>query len=535
MIVYSMSKQLLFSDEARRVLLKGVDIVSDAVKVTLGAKGRNVLLDRQFQAPSVTKDGVSVAKDISLKGVENIGASLLQEVSMKTNDEAGDGTTTATVLAQGIYREGLKSVTAGVNPMSIKRGIDKAVKEAVKFITSEAKAISSKEEIAHVASVSANNDKTIGAEIANAMEQVGENGVITVTESQTSETTTEVVEGMSFDRGYISPYFANDKDTLTTDFTDPLILIHDKTISNMNTLLPILEQVIEASKPLVIIAEDVTGDALSVLVANAVRGSLQVVAMKAPEFGDTRREMLEDIALLTGGQVITETMGLRLEGTALHHLGTAQFVKVTKDKTTIINGNSDPSVLEDRVAHIKKRIAEESSSSIREKLQERLARLAGGVAIINVGAPTESELRETKYRVEDALSATRSAVEEGIVPGGGIILVKAIKHLEKVDISALSGEEKVGYDIVKRALQEPIRKIAENSGVDGAVIYNRAYNEKEGVGYNVATGEWVSMFDEGIIDSAKVSRSALQNAASVAGLMLTTECIVADAPKKEKN
>jgi chaperonin GroEL len=530
-----MAKQLLFSEDARRKLLVGVETISKAVKVTLGPKGRNVLLDKKFGAPTVTKDGVSVAKEVELEDpYENMGAQLLKEVATKTNDIAGDGTTTATVLAYSIVKEGLKSVAAGIDPMALKRGIDQAVTIAVDEIRKNSKEIKEKEEIAHVASVSANNDIEIGNQIADAMEKVGKDGVITVEESKTMETTIEYVEGMQFDRGYTSPYFVTNRDSMTTVFENPLILIHDKKISNMKDLLPVLEKIAQTGKPLLIIAEDVEGEALATLIVNHLRGTLNVCAVKAPGFGDRRKAMLEDIAILTGGEVISDELGLKLENTSLNQLGTAKTVKVDKDNTTIINGGGKQKDIQDRIAQIKKQIEETTSDYDREKLQERLAKLAGGVAVINVGAATEVEMKEKKHRVEDALSATRAAIEEGIVSGGGIALIQAALALEKADISKLSDDEKVGYKIVKRALEEPIRQIAENAGIDGSIIADKAKHEKKGIGFDAAKMEWTDMMKAGIIDPAKVTRSALQNAASVASLLLTTECAITDLPEKEK-
>ena len=530
-----MAKQLLFSEDARRKLLVGVETISKAVKVTLGPKGRNVLLDKKFGAPTVTKDGVSVAKEVELEDpYENMGAQLLKEVATKTNDIAGDGTTTATVLAYSIVKEGLKSVAAGIDPMALKRGIDQAVTIAVDEIRKNSKEIKEKEEIAHVASVSANNDIEIGNQIADAMEKVGKDGVITVEESKTMETTIEYVEGMQFDRGYTSPYFVTNRDSMTTVFENPLILIHDKKISNMKDLLPVLEKIAQTGKPLLIIAEDVEGEALATLIVNHLRGTLNVCAVKAPGFGDRRKAMLDDIAILTGGEVISDELGLKLENTSLNQLGTAKTVKVDKDNTTIINGGGKQKDIQDRIAQIKKQIEETTSDYDREKLQERLAKLAGGVAVINVGAATEVEMKEKKHRVEDALSATRAAIEEGIVSGGGIALIQAALALEKADISKLSDDEKVGYKIVKRALEEPIRQIAENAGIDGSIIADKAKHEKKGIGFDAAKMEWTDMMKAGIIDPAKVTRSALQNAASVASLLLTTECAITDLPEKEK-
>ena len=526
-----MAKQLQFNEEARKSLVNGVEKISKAVMTTLGPKGRLVLLDKKYGAPTVTKDGVSVAREIELEDpFENMGAQLLKEVAAKTNDVAGDGTTTATVLAWSITKEGMKSVAAGVNPMGIRRGIDKAVQDAVECIKSEAKMIQDKEEIAQVASISANNDRTIGDEIANAMDKVGKDGVITVEESKTIDTTVDFVEGMQFDRGYLSAYFCNNRDPMTSVMDNPYILIYDKEISNLRELLPLLEKVAQSGKPLVMIAEDVDGEALATLVLNAVRGTLNVVAVKAPGFGDRRKAMLEDIAVLTGGQVITEELGMKLEDADITMLGRAKRVTVDKDNTTIINGAGEASAIRDRIAMIKVQIADCTSDYDREKLQERLAKLAGGVAVVNVGAATEVELKEKKHRVEDALSATRAAIEEGVIPGGGVALVQASKVLESKDLEGLTEEEKVGYRIVRRALEEPIRQISENAGVDGAIVADKCKNAEKGVGFDANTMKWVNMVEAGIIDPVKVTRSALQNAASIAALILTTECAVTDIP-----
>ncbi|MDR2072270.1 MAG: chaperonin GroEL [Spirochaetaceae bacterium] len=530
-----MAKQLLFNEEARRKLLAGVEQISKAVKVTLGPKGRNVLLDKKFGAPTVTKDGVSVAKEVELADpYENMGAQLLKEVATKTNDVAGDGTTTATVLAYSLVKEGLKSVAAGMTPIELKRGIDKAVEIAVDEIKKNSKEIKDKEEISHVASVSANNDIEIGGTIADAMEKVGKDGVITVEESKTMDTTIDFVEGMQFDRGYISAYFVTDRDTMTSVYEDVFILIHDKKISTMKDLLPLLEKVAQNGKPLLIIAEDVDGEALSTLVVNSLRGTLRTCAVKAPGFGDRRKAMLEDIAILTGGEVISEELGLKLENTEISQLGKAKTVKIDKDNTTIINGGGKQKDIQDRIAQIKAQIEDTTSDYDREKLQERLAKLAGGVAVINVGAATEVELKEKKHRVEDALSATRAAIEEGIVSGGELALIQAAIALDKADTAGLTDDEKVGFKIVKRALEEPIRQIAENAGLDGAVIADKARSEKKGIGFDAAKMEWVDMVKAGIIDPAKVTRSALQNAASIASLLLTTECAVTDIPEKKE-
>ena len=523
-----MAKQLQFSEEARKSLVNGVEKISRAVMTTLGPKGRLVVLDKKYGAPTVTKDGVSVAREIDLEDpFENMGAQLLKEVATKTNDVAGDGTTTATVLAWSIIKEGMKSVSAGVNPMGIRRGIDRAVADAVAEIKKTATPIKEKEEIAQVASVSANNDHQIGDEIADAMEKVGLDGVITVEESKTIETTTDYVEGMQFDRGYLSAYFCNNRDTMTAVLDNPYILIYDKKISNMKELLPILEKVAQSGKPLLIIAEDVDGEALATLVVNAVRGTLNVVAVKAPGFGDRRKEMLQDIAILTGGQVISEELGMKLENAELEQLGRAKSVKVEKENTTIINGAGKSEQIKDRIAQIKKQIADTTSDYDREKLQERLAKLAGGVAVMNVGAATEVELKEKKHRVEDALSATRAAIEEGVIPGGGVALCQAAKALEGTDLSQFTDEEKTGYKIVRRALEEPIRQIADNAGKDGSIVADKCKNAETGFGYDAEKDVWCDMVKSGILDPAKVTRSALENATSVASTLLTTEAAVA--------
>ena len=527
-----MAKQLLFTEDARKKLLSGVEQISKAVKVTLGPKGRNVLLDKKFGAPTVTKDGVSVAREVELEDpFENMGAQLLKEVATKTNDVAGDGTTTATVLAYSMVREGLKAVTAGMTPIELKRGMDKAVAVAVDEVIKSAKEIKGSDEVSHVASVSANNDHEIGEILAAAIEKVGKDGVITVEESKTMETTTDYVEGMQFDRGYISSYFVTDRDRMETVFEDPFILIHDKKISNLKDMLPLLEKIAQTGKPLLIIAEDVDAEALATLVVNNIRGVLKTCAVKAPGFGDRRKAMLEDIAILTGGQVISEEIGLKLENTDLPQLGHAKSVKIDKDNTTIIDGAGKAKDIKDRVAEIKAQIEASTSDYDTEKLKERLAKLVGGVAVINIGAVTEVEMKEKKHRVEDALSATRAALEEGIVPGGGTALIQAAKALDSYE-GELTQDERVGFNIVKRALEEPIRQIAENAGQDGGVIAERAKNEKKGVGFDAAKMEWTDMVKAGIIDPAKVTRSALQNAASIAGLLLTTECAITDLPEK---
>ncbi|MFW6387838.1 MAG: chaperonin GroEL, partial [bacterium] len=526
-----MAKQLTFNEEARRALLRGVEQLSNAVKVTLGPKGRNVLLDKKFGAPTVTKDGVSVAKEIELEdSLENMGAQLLKEIATKTNDVAGDGTTTATVLGYSMIKEGLKSVAAGINPMGIKRGMDSAVEHAIEEMNKVRKDIKEKNEISQVAAISANNDAAIGEEIANAMEKVGKDGVITVEESKTLEDYTDFVEGMQFDRGYLSPYFATNRESMTAQFENPYILIHDKKISNMKELLPVLEKVAQQNKGILIIAEDIDGEALATLVVNNIRGTLSACAVKAPGFGDRRKAMLEDIAVLTGGQVISEELGLKLESTDLSQLGQAQTVKVDKENTTIIKGSGKQADIKERISQIKAQIEDTTSDYDREKLQERLAKLAGGVAVVNVGAATETELKEKKHRVEDALSATRAAVDEGIIPGGGVTLLQAVAGLDKVDVSEWEEAEKVGFRIVKRALEEPVRQIAINAGVDGSIIADKTKSQKKGTGFDAYAMEWTDMMKAGIIEPIKVTRSALQNAASIASLLLTTEATVTDLP-----
>ncbi|AAS11694.1 chaperonin GroEL [Treponema denticola] len=528
-----MAKQLLFNEEARKSLLAGVEQISNAVKVTLGPKGRNVLIDKSFGAPTVTKDGVSVAREVELENkFENMGAQLLKEVATKTNDVAGDGTTTATVLAYSMVKEGLKAVAAGMTPLELKRGIDKAVAIAVEDIQKNSKEIKGSEEVAHVASVSANNDAEIGKIIADAIAKVGKDGVIDVGEAQTMETVTDYVEGMQFDRGYISSYFVTDRDRMETVFENPYILIYDKSISTMKDLLPLLEQVAQSGRPLLIIAEDVEGEALATLVVNSLRGALKTCAVKAPGFGDRRKEMLEDIAVLTGGQVVSEELGFKLEAAQISMLGQAKSIKIDKDNTMIIDGAGKSKDIKDRVTQIKAQLDATDSEYDSEKLRERLAKLSGGVAVIKIGAVTEVEMKEKKHRVEDALSATRAAIEEGIVAGGGLAMIQAIAALEKADMSSLTEDEKVGFKIVKRALEEPIRQIAENAGLDGAVIAEKA-KEKKGVGFDAAKMEWTDMVKAGIIDPAKVTRSALQNAASIASLLLTTECAITDIPEKQ--
>lgn len=526
-----MAKQLVYSEDARKKMLSGVEQIARAVKVTLGPCGRLVMLDKKYGAPTITKDGVSVAKEIELKDpFENMGAQLVREVSSKTNDVAGDGTTTATVLAYAIVREGLKAVSAGMTPIEIKRGIDKATAIAVEEVKKNSRAVKGNEDITHVATISANNDPEIGKILADAIEKVGKDGVITVEESKNMDTTVKTVEGMQFDRGYISSYFVNDRERMEVNYNDAYVLIYDEKISTMKDLLPVLEKVAQTGKPLIIISEDLDGEALATLVVNSIRGTLKCCAVKAPGFGDRRKEMLQDIAILTGGKVITKDLGLKLESTELADLGQVKSVKIDKDNTTLVDGAGDKKAIADRVAEIKNQIEKSTSDYDKEKLKERLAKLSGGVAVINIGAITETEMKEKKFRVEDTLAATRAALEEGIVSGGGLALIEASKVLD-AEKENLTGDEKVGFQIIKRALEEPIRQIAENAGVDGAVIADKAKAEKKGVGYNAATDEWVDMMEAGIIDPAKVTRCALQNAASVAGMLLTTECAITDIPE----
>ncbi len=531
-IYKKMAKQLIFNEEARKKMLSGVEQIANAVKVTLGPCGRLVMLDKKFGAPTITKDGVSVAKEVELKDpFENMGAQLVKEVASKTNDVAGDGTTTATVLAYAIVKEGLKSVAAGITPIEVKRGIDKAVAIAVGEIKKNSRAVKGSEDITHVATVSANNDPEIGKILADAIEKVGKDGVITVEESKNMDTTVKTVEGMQFDRGYISSYFVTDRDRMEVNYNDAYILIHDKKISSMKDLLPLLEKVAQSGKPLVIICEDMDGEALATLVLNSIRGTLKCTAVKAPGFGDRRKEMLQDIAILTGGTVISEELGLKLEQADISQLGEVKSVKIDKDNTTLVDGAGEKKAIADRVNEIKAQIEKSTSDYDKEKLKERLAKLSGGVAVINIGAITETEMKEKKFRVEDTLAATRAALEEGIVPGGGIALIEAAAALDEEKVKNLTDDEKVGFKIVRRALEEPIRQIAENAGVDGAVVAERAKNEKKGTGYNARTAAWVDMMADGIIDPAKVTRSALQNAASVAGMLLTTECAITDIPE----
>ena len=526
-----MAKQLVYSEDARKKMLSGVEQIAKAVKVTLGPCGRLVMLDKKYGSPTITKDGVSVAKEIELKDpFENMGAQLVKEVSSKTNDVAGDGTTTATVLAYAIVREGLKAVSAGMTPIEIKRGIDKATAIAVEQVKKNSRAVKGNDDITHVATISANNDPEIGKILAEAIEKVGKDGVITVEESKNMDTTVKTVEGMQFDRGYINAYFVNDRERMECNFENPYILIHDEKISTMKDILPLLEKIAQTGRPLVIIAEDVDGEAITTLVVNSLRGTLKCCAVKAPGFGDRRKEMLNDIAILTGGKVITKDLGLKLETAELADLGQAKSVKIDKDNTTIVDGAGNKDDIKNRVAEIKNQIEKSTSDYDKEKLKERLAKLSGGVAVINIGAITETEMKEKKFRVEDTLAATRAALEEGIVAGGGIALIEASKVLDE-NKADLTGDEKVGFRIVKRALEEPIRQIADNAGLDGSVIADKAKSEKPGVGFNAATQEWVNMMDAGIIDPAKVTRCALQNAASVAGMLLTTECAVTDIPE----
>jgi chaperonin GroEL len=525
------AKELLFNTDARSKLKRGVDQLAEAVKVTLGPKGRNVVIDKKFGSPTVTKDGVTVAKEVELSDpIENMGAQMVKEVATKTSDLAGDGTTTATILAQAIFREGLKNVTAGANPMELKRGIDRAVEAVVEQLRSISVPSAGKKEIAQVGTISANNDKEIGNLIAEAMEKVGKDGVITVEEAKGLETTLETVEGMQFDRGYLSPYFVTDPEKMEAALDDPYILIHDKKISAMKELLPLLEKTAQSGKPLLIIAEDVEGEALATLVVNKLRGTLKVSAVKAPGFGDRRKEMLRDIAVLTGGQVISEELGFKLENATLSDLGRAKRVVVDKDNTTIVDGRGKPDDIKGRISEIRAAVEKSTSDYDKEKLQERLAKLSGGVAIINVGAATETELKEKKARVEDALHATRAAVEEGIVPGGGVALIRAQSALEKIKGTE---DEKIGVEIVRRALEEPIRMIAQNAGAEGSIVVVRVKESKEkNFGYNAATDTYEDLVKAGVIDPTKVTRTALQNAASIAGLLLTTECVVVE--KKEE-
>ncbi len=527
-----MAKQIEFDSIAREKLRKGVDKLADAVKVTLGPKGRNVIIDKKFGSPTVTKDGVTVAKEVELEDhFENMGAQMVREVASKTSDVAGDGTTTATVLAQAIYTEGLKNVTAGANPMGIKRGIEKTVVKIIDELKKQSKPIAGKNEIAQVGTISANDDKQIGNLIAEAMEKVGKDGVITVEEAKTTDTTLEVVEGMQFDRGYLSPYFITNPESMETEMEDAYILIHDKKISAMKELLPILEKIAQTGRPLLIIAEDVESEALATLVVNKLRGTLKVCAVKAPGFGDRRKAMLEDIAVLTAAKVISEELGFKLENTVLSDLGIAKKIVIDKENTTIVEGNGKQADIKGRIEQIKRQIEETTSDYDREKLQERLAKLAGGVAVINVGAATETEMKEKKARVEDALHATRAAVEEGIIPGGGVALLRTIPKLNDMK---LDGDELIGLSIVRRALEAPIRFIAENAGAEGSVVVEKVKGQNGAFGYNAQTGEFEDLMKAGVIDPTKVTRSALENAASIASLLLTTEAIICDKPEPNK-
>jgi chaperonin GroEL len=524
------AKEVRFNVDARDKMLRGVDILANAVKVTLGPKGRNVVIEKSFGAPRITKDGVTVAKEIELEDkFENMGAQMVREVASKTNDLAGDGTTTATVLAQAIVKEGAKAVAAGMNPMDLKRGIDLAVAEALKDLTGRSKKISTSDEVAQVGTISANGEREIGAMIANAMQKVGNEGVITVEEAKTAETELEVVEGMQFDRGYLSPYFVTNAEKMVAELEDPFLLIHEKKLSNLQAMLPVLEAVVQSQRPLVIVAEDVEGEALATLVVNKLRGGLKVAAVKAPGFGDRRKAMLEDIAILTGGQVISEDLGIKLENVTLQMLGRAKKVAITKENTTIVDGAGQKSEIEGRVAQIKAQIEETTSDYDREKLQERLAKLAGGVAVIRVGGATEVEVKERKDRVDDALNATRAAVEEGIVPGGGTALLRAKKAVEK--LSSDNPDIAAGIKIVLRALEAPARQIAENAGVEGSVAVGKVLESSDNIGFDAQTEKYVDMVAAGIIDPTKVVRTALQDAASVAGLLVTTEAMVAELPK----
>src|SRR6266705_58664 len=527
------AKQLQFDENARHTLLRGIEKLAKAVKATLGPSGRNVILDKKFGSPTITKDGVTVAKEIELEDpYENMGAQLVREVASKTSDVAGDGTTTATVRAESIYREGLRNVTAGANPTSLQRGIMKAVEAIVEELKKISKKVSDRTEIAQVATVSANWDKTIGEIIADAMDKVGKDGTITVEEAKSIETTLEVVEGMQFDKGYLSPYFVTNAEAMEAVLENPYILIYEKKISSLKDLLPLLEKVAKAGRPLLIIAEDVEGEALATLVVNKLRGTLQVCAVKAPGFGDRRKAMLEDIAVLTGGRCITEDLGIKLENVKLEDLGRTKRATIDKENTTIVEGEGKQVDIKGRVAQIRRQIEETTSDYDREKLQERLAKLAGGVAVINVGAATETEMKEKKARVEDALHATRAAVEEGIVPGGGVALIRCLSVLESVKVS--NHDEQIGVDIVKRAIEEPTRVLAENAGVEGSIVVQEVKKRKGNDGYNVSTGEYEDLVKAGVVDPKKVTRTALQNAASIAGLLLTTECLITEVPEKEK-
>ncbi|OCP16806.1 MULTISPECIES: chaperonin GroEL [unclassified Ensifer] len=526
------AKEIKFGRTAREKMLRGVDILADAVKVTLGPKGRNVIIDKSFGAPRITKDGVSVAKEIELEDkFENMGAQMVREVASKTNDIAGDGTTTATVLAQAIVREGAKAVAAGMNPMDLKRGIDLAVTEVVKDLQAKAKKINTSEEVAQVGTISANGERQIGLDIAEAMQKVGNEGVITVEEAKTAETELEVVEGMQFDRGYLSPYFVTNPEKMVADLDDVFVLLHEKKLSNLQAMLPVLEAVVQTGKPLLIIAEDVEGEALATLVVNKLRGGLKIAAVKAPGFGDRRKAMLEDIAILTGGTVISEDLGIKLENVTLDMLGRAKKVSISKENTTIVDGAGQKSDIEGRVAQIKAQIEETTSDYDREKLQERLAKLAGGVAVIRVGGSTEVEVKEKKDRIDDALNATRAAVQEGIVPGGGVALLRSSV---KITVKGVNDDQEAGINIVRRALQAPARQIAENAGDEASIVVGKILDkDQDNFGYNAQTGEYGDMISMGIIDPVKVVRTALQDAASVAGLLVTTEAMIAELPKKD--
>ena len=527
-----MAKQILFKDEGRRKILSGVEQLAAAVKVTLGPKGRNAVLDKKFGSPTITKDGVTVAKEIDLEEpFENMGAQMVKEVAEKTSDTAGDGTTTATILAEAIYREGLKNVTAGANAMALKRGIDKAVEKVTDELKKLSKPIKDKKEVAQVASIAANCDQTIGDLIAEAMDKVGKDGVITVEEAKSMATTLDVVEGMQFDQGYLSPYFVTDAERMECILEDPYILIHEKKISSLKDVLPLLEKIARTGKPFLILAEEIEGEALATLVVNKIRGTLAVCGVKAPGYGDRRKAMLEDIAVLTGGKALTEDLGIKLENVDIDDLGRAKRVKVDKDNTTMIEGAGKTAAINGRIAQIKKQIEDSDSDYDKEKLQERLAKLSGGVAVINVGAATETEMKEKKARVEDALHATRAAVEEGIIPGGGVALIRAIPALQKL---TLDGDENIGVEIVKRSLEEPIRQLVNNAGLEQGVVVQRVKSEKTNIGYDVNQDDYVDMIQAGVIDPTKVTRTALQNAASIAGLLLTTEALITEKPEKEK-
>jgi len=526
-----MSKQLLYSDEARRKILSGVEQLAKAVKVTLGPKGRNVVIDKKFGSPTITKDGVTVAKEIDLEDpFENMGAQMVKEVAEKTSDNAGDGTTTATILAESIYREGLKNVTAGANPMALKRGIEKAVEKVIEELGKLSTPIKDKKEIAQVATIAANSDHAIGELIAEAMDKVGKDGVITVEEAKSTATTLDVVEGMQFDQGYLSPYFVTDAERMEVLLEDPFILIYEKKITSIKDILPLLEKIARSGKPLLIIAEEVEGEALATLVVNKIRGTFVACAVKAPGYGDRRKSMLEDIAILTGGKAVTEDLGIKLENVDVEDLGRAKKVRIDKENTTIVEGAGKNPAINARISQLKKQIEDTDSDYDKEKLQERLAKLAGGVAVINVGAATETEMKEKKARVEDALHATRAASQEGIVPGGGVALIRCLGTLDKMK---LEGDEKIGVVIVRRAIEEPLRQIAENAGLEGSVVVQRIKIEKTNIGYDVNQDSYVDMIEAGVIDPTKVTRTALQNAASIASLLLTTETLIVDKPEKE--